>query len=655
MTYRPEIDGLRALAVLPVVLFHAGVAGFAGGFIGVDVFFVISGFLITSLIARDLQRGEFSFLNFWERRARRILPPLVAVVIFALVVGWFLMLPGDFEQLGESAIAQSFFASNFVFWRQIGYFGPMASEIPLLHTWSLAVEEQFYLLFPLAMFLLTRYVARLRWSFIAVGVALSFLVSVWAVDSRPEAAFYLLPTRAWELGVGSLLALWAVNSRSSVNRKIAEPASVLGIVLILAAVFIYDETTAFPGIAALPPVVGTALVVWANTNQRTRSGDLLAVKPLVGIGLISYSLYLWHWPLIVFTSYPSGSESLGVLTTVVIIGASFVAAYGSWRFVERPFRSRTLLPTRRLMLSGALASLVLVGGLGLVIQSDPGSDLRLPDGAAAYVVAEDSRSERQRDCVANQLSPDEIREAGSLCRYGDLTSDPTFLTWGDSHVSSLMPALDLLAVENGITGFHISRPNCPPILNVSSRNPVCAPHNTAVRDLVLDRGIQAVLLSGAWVGYQEHPNLLTPISGSAFTPTSSVPSTVIAEGLAETARTLMADGVEVYLVRDVPRFEFDPPRRLFGALRFGADVEEVGQDYAEYERYMAPFDAIFDQLEQEGARIIDLPGILCDGTFCPVSIESTVLYRDNNHLSIAGSEFVKSTLEPFFGQFAAAR
>lgn len=293
MNYRADIDGLRAVAVMGVVLYHAGL-GVPGGYVGVDIFFVISGFLITGLILKDLERGSFSMVNFWERRARRIFPALAVVVATCLVVGWFLMLPFGYLVMAQSAIALTFFASNFQFWRTADYFGPVAEENLLLHTWSLSVEEQFYLIVPLLMVALysLRKRALLPWA-AACGVIVSLVLSEWWLRHDPSGAFYLLPSRTWELATGSLLAF------ARPFRPAFKPAwiGVFGLLLILFSYLFYSEKTAFPGIAAIPPVLGTALIIWSGNAGQTLFHRAVAWQPLVHIGLLSYSLYLWHWPI----------------------------------------------------------------------------------------------------------------------------------------------------------------------------------------------------------------------------------------------------------------------------------------------------------------------------------------------------------------------
>ena len=268
--YRPEIDGLRALAILPVVLFHLHVAGFAGGYVGVDVFFVISGYLITSLIQQELDRGEFSFVRFWERRARRILPALTVVVLFSLAAGWFILTPTDLDNLGASAFAQSLFGSNVLFWLQAGYFEPGAGSKPLLHSWSLAVEEQFYLCFPFMLVLLGMVGRISRVRLIAGFLLLSLVLSVYGVADHPTAAFYLLPTRAWELLLGAVLALApGLASRVSSADRWNEILSWLGLAAIAVAVFGYHAETPFPGLAALLPCLGTAAIIRTNEYRLT--------------------------------------------------------------------------------------------------------------------------------------------------------------------------------------------------------------------------------------------------------------------------------------------------------------------------------------------------------------------------------------------------
>ncbi|HPO71987.1 MAG TPA: acyltransferase, partial [Armatimonadota bacterium] len=297
LQYRPEVDGLRAVAILSVLFYHAGF-GCHGGYVGVDVFFVISGFLITSLIWNDLEAGRFTFAQFWERRARRIVPASVVVMAVVVAAGLFLLLPPDLEALGRAAASQAAFGANIYYWRTTGYFGGNTDEMPLLHTWSLAVEEQFYFIVPFILWGMFRFPAlRSRPAVLSVllaGFVISFATSVWGVHYRRDATFYLLPTRAWELLLGALVAFLPVSPRHLARGHAREFVAIAGMLLILFAVFTYSPETLFPGPAAIPPCLGTALVIWANQRRDgdvpTFLGKALSVRPLVFIGLISYSL-----------------------------------------------------------------------------------------------------------------------------------------------------------------------------------------------------------------------------------------------------------------------------------------------------------------------------------------------------------------------------
>ncbi len=336
MKYRPEIDGLRSIAVLPVILFHGGVAAFSGGFVGVDVFFVISGYLITTIIVSRIDAGRFSLLDFYNRRARRILPALVLVVACSIPFAWIWMLPTEFKDFAQSISAVSLFSSNFLFWIESDYFAAAAEEKPLLHTWSLAVEEQYYIVFPLLLMLFWR-----RWSrgtvMLLCGIFLISLIASQILSSRaPETNFYLLPSRAWELMAGSLCAIWLLRAPPQIGQGAREGLAALGLGLILLSIFVYDKTTPFPSVYALAPVLGTALIILFAVRG-TGVARLLSLKIPVGIGLISYSAYLWHQPLFAFARLRSPVEpEIGLMMGLAAL--SLGLAYLSWRFVEQPFR-----------------------------------------------------------------------------------------------------------------------------------------------------------------------------------------------------------------------------------------------------------------------------------------------------------------------------
>lgn len=341
MKYRAEIDGLRALAVVPVMLFHAGFDSFSGGYVGVDIFFVISGYLITTILINELQAGSFSLVNFYERRARRILPALFFVMACCLPFAWLLLMPRDLQDFAQSIVAVVVFASNFLFWGESGYFDTTSELKPLLHTWSLAVEEQYYIFFPLLLLGLWRFGRKAVLAIISLIFIASLIASqVWVHTDQPT-AFYLLPARAWELLIGGFAAFYLQGQSRELSRPWNEGLSIAGILMIIGSVVLYEHHTPFPGITAIPPTLGTVLIILFAAKD-TWTTRILSLKPLVGIGLISYSAYLWHQPLFAFYRYQSLEEPSAIAMMVLLL-LTFPLAWFSWKFVEAPFRNKKKL------------------------------------------------------------------------------------------------------------------------------------------------------------------------------------------------------------------------------------------------------------------------------------------------------------------------
>ena len=364
--YRPEIDGLRAIALIPVVLFHAGFEWFSGGYVGVDVFFVISGYLITSIILQEKEVGNFSFTYFYERRTRRILPALFFIMLLCIPFAWILLLPHELIDFGKSLMATSLFSSNILFWLESDYFAADAELIPLIHTWSLAIEEQFYLFFPLIMIFFWVIGKRHLFWILSIIAIVSFTLTEWGWRHFPEANFYLIPSRAWELMIGALIALYLSQNKQA-QGTIGELGSILGLSLILLAVFFLDKTHPFPSIYALSPVIGTALVI-LFTHRETLVYRLLSGKVLIFIGLISYSAYLWHQPLFVFSRLFLIEEPKPWLMGLLSI-LTLVLAYFSWRFIEAPFRDNRRFTQKQVFLFGFLGSLffIVIGATLIII------------------------------------------------------------------------------------------------------------------------------------------------------------------------------------------------------------------------------------------------------------------------------------------------
>lgn len=334
MQYRPEIDGLRSLAVLSVVFFHAGFEVFSGGFVGVDIFFVISGFLISGIIIDDVEQDRFSLVLFYERRIRRIFPALFLMVLICLPVAWLLLLPEDLARFFKSLIAVSIFTSNLHFAGESGYFDTAVELKPLLHTWSLAVEEQYYIFFPFFIVYLWKR-QKVLFQLVVFLFAVSLAVSVWRVNHMPEAAFYWLSSRIWEFFVGFFASVFVRKNYSFPGYFISQAASFSGLVIIILVVILYDKDTPFPGLYAIPPVIGTALIIMF-VKPSTFVYQILAHRFFVSVGLISYSLYLWHQPVFVFFKYTPLDMDFFATGTLCLL--SFILAFLSWRYVEQPFR-----------------------------------------------------------------------------------------------------------------------------------------------------------------------------------------------------------------------------------------------------------------------------------------------------------------------------
>ena len=447
LTYRPEIDGLRAVAILPVVLYHAGLSWVSGGFVGVDVFFVISGYLITSIILAERLAGRFSLADFYARRIRRIFPALFVVMAACYPVAFAVLGPVGMAEFAGSVTAATVFLANLYFYDISGYFATAAEVKPLLHTWSLAVEEQFYVIFPALVLLTWRMGARRQVMLFAALAALSLALAQWDIaQGKADRAFFMLQTRLWELMAGALCAFWLASPRGQALRAGGRTrhGALIGLALILFAVIAYDGDTRFPGFAALPPVLGAALVILCATPHGL-AGRLLSLRPIVFIGLVSYSLYLWHVPLLVFTRIGTGRDDLALMLGACAL--AFVLACLSWRYVERPFRRMHALPHRRLFGTAALAMAVL-GGLGLAgKQTDGFRDFYLEHRLDA---ASRANYERYGPDATRGRTPDDG------CRFRDEVFSDSFLTrfedcarthgkavflLGDSHAGNVYNAL----------------------------------------------------------------------------------------------------------------------------------------------------------------------------------------------------------------------
>ena len=608
--YRADIDGLRALAVVPVVLYHAGVPGFSGGYVGVDIFFVISGFLITGIIAREIDERRFSIWQFYERRARRILPALLVMLAVVLAAASFLFLPADFEGVPRSALAALGFAANIWFFTQSGYFQAAAETMPLLHTWSLGVEEQFYIVFPLALVLVARFAAERRKLIVWLGALASFALAWATQDAGDGSAFYLLPARAWELLAGSLLALGAVPRVE--RRGTREALAWAGFALILLPVFYYERSTVFPGLAALPPVLGAALLIHAG--GKTQVGRLLSLRPLVWIGLVSYSLYLWHWPLIVFVQYWQDAP-LTLLQSAGVIAASLVMAWASLRFVETPFRDRSRY-SRKAILTLSAGGMAGLAAISLTLVSLGGWSARFPPEVARYAAAARDVSPARSACLRTSFAPPD----GS-CTLGAAVPADT-LVWGDSHGVEIAWALGERLERQDRALEQRTLGSCVPTIGAApDANEDCLRFNAAVLGEIGARPeLQTIVLAAYWEsGRHDDPSALDA-----------------------TLARLEALGRDVVLIGAVPAQPRDVPRALSHAAAFGTAPPDP-RERADYEARTAWLRERYDDWRSRGVKIIDPAQSLYTGDRGKLVSGGKVLYFDSHHLTLAGARLVLGT------------
>lgn len=498
MQYRSEIDGLRAVAVLPVILFHAGFGVFGGGYVGVDIFFVISGYLITGILIEDLEQGRFSIARFYERRARRILPALFVVMLVCIPFAYLWMAPSQLRDFGESLIAVVLFLSNVLFWQEEGYFAAAADLKPLLHTWSLAVEEQYYLLFPALLMGIWRFGRRRVFWGIATLAACSLVLSEWGWRHQPSANFYLAPTRAWELLAGSLCAFLTIGRPQKSNTIL----SAAGLGLIVLAIFFFDADTPFPSVYALVPVVGAVLII-IFAAPGTWVAQLLSSPPFVGIGLISYSAYLWHQPLFAFARLRSLAEP-GAVAMAALTVASLVLAWATWRWVEHPFRRRpdpALTSRRAVFLASAIAGAATVG-IGATVNNSQfyfsylDAEQRTLYSYLSYKdTATFSESYRKPDCFQGSTDDSFAFFKKERC-LAVRTDQPDYLLMGDSHAAHLWKALSVVYPD--INFMQATASGCKPLHPLEGQKRCTDLLDFVWNEFLPDHHVDAIILSARW-------------------------------------------------------------------------------------------------------------------------------------------------------------
>ena len=643
--YRPDIDGLRAVAILAVVIFHAFPKALRGGFVGVDVFFVISGFLISTIIFRSLRRGGFSFLGFYANRVRRIFPALILVLGSCVLLGWFALLPDEFAQLGKHVAGGAGFVQNFLLWSEAGYFDTQSELKPLMHLWSLAIEEQFYLFYPLLMGLAWWLRPSLPWVLLAlIGVSLG--LNLWRVGHDPVGTFFLPHTRFWELLAGGLLAALPLSQNSGEtgfsagwrdNHPIVNHGlSILGLLLILIASLLLNKGRQFPSGWALLPVAGSALLILSG-QQAWVNRVVLSSRWMVFIGLISYPLYLWHWPLLAYARILE-SEEPASWVRAALLGLSFLLSWMTWRLVERPLRFGPKSAGRLVMLCGLMLGL---GVLGVWIHAGQGLPGRF--NTAEFRAFDWAPGAGDRAFCREAFLDPGYPES---CRLQEGTQ-PDIALLGDSHSGHLYPGL----VGQGLKVVNLGRAACLPLYDVGfgpggSECPF-GYMNRVLDFAVTDDRVKLIVLAARYAAAVEggeydgrHPG--RPGVMSLFTGSSRDNDEAFRMALRETFRRLSATGKPVVVALDVPELGFNPkscirPLTLSGSRRDPCAIsleafEQRSRKYREIVRSVAR--------DFPSVRLFDLAGLLCDDAHCWAKKDGQILYRDDDHLSLEGSDWV---------------
>lgn len=630
--YRGDIDGLRALAIIPVVLFHADIPGFSGGFIGVDIFFVISGYLITGILFEELVSGRIDIIKFYERRIRRIFPALFAVLLAVMAVGTLVLLPRELEKLSVALLATIGFGSNFLYWLDAGYFDTASELKPLLHTWSLAVEEQFYIFLPILLWMLRGRRVRTIILFLSSLAVASFVASLGLLTKWPSAAFFLLPSRAWELLAGSILAITVASRAIKFELFWANAIAVVGLALISFGVVFYNEEVPFPGAFAIPPVLGAALLIAVGPSPNYVS-RILSHRYFCAIGLMSYSLYLWHWPLIAFFKICLGHDlSLEVRIFAVLL--SLLLAYLSYRFVETPFRRGILSSRRSVMLFGAFCCSGAVA-IAATITLAHGLPSRLGEEGAKIASTGVVEARALKDAYACQHLEG---SAFSPCPIGVQGGDVSLIVYGDSHAMALRDVLSSILAEKGLAGQLLALPGCPPAFGLDRVNfsAACGSLSLKAEKYIVSSKPRAVLIVGSWRGALHDKN--TVFRGSTSFDDESRERNV-SSALGETAEILREYSILSSLALPVPGSKASVPEVLArrDLIGYSPDIAWTEHEYSVRFRALAVSGVRFDS-------VVDLSRPFCGAGRCEVQSFGGVYYVDDNHINRFGQTLVKDTL-----------
>ncbi|MDA9966258.1 acyltransferase [Gammaproteobacteria bacterium] len=624
MNYRPEIDGLRALAVLPVIFFHAGYELFSGGFVGVDIFFVISGYLITSIIIGQMANDSFSIVKFYERRARRILPALFFVSFISIPFAWLWLSPNDLQNFGKSLIAVSTFSSNILFWMESSYFATDAELIPLLHTWSLAVEEQFYILFPLFLIVAWKLKIRLMIFILLCLFIISLSIAHWGSFNKPSATFYLLPTRGWELLVGVFAAFYLKNKKQSESNALNQFLSILGLIMIFFSIIIFSKTTPFPSLYALIPTIGTALLILFVT-QNTLAYKLLTLAPILNIGLISYSTYLWHQPLLAFARH-SQAEELANITTISLCILSLIMGYISWKWIEQPFRNKSQISQKKVFIF-SLTGMLALSLVGSIINIKDGFLERYSENDMAIYAFRNYDTAKLWNAGSCFLGTEENSKI-----FQDKCFASQTLIWGDSFGAALSPGLRELNTYKNIGISQLTTSACPSILYQDfPNNRNCKKNNEYVLSIIEDYPIKQVFLHNQWSAYNDES---------------------ISKLVATIEQILLSNSIiEIFVVGGVPEWDPSLPRSLIKKnillSDFDRDIYLFNPRVDKIDKKDQLIAKLIDDNFGKNVKFISVLEELCTNQKC-LAVKGDGLLEpftfDYGHLTLSGSMEVASII-----------
>ena len=675
-TYKPHIDGLRALAVLPVILFHSGFESFKGGFIGVDIFFVISGYLITNIIIKDLSEKKFKIKDFYLRRARRILPALFVVTLISLFFSIFIMRDESLEFYSRQVISVIFFISNFYFWKNSGYFNPNSEVQPLLHTWSLSVEEQFYIFFPIFMIFIWKLKKRISLIIIIISFLSLFLaqsggnfklqnltVSIpifilpfdffWQAGS---ANFFLPFGRAWELLAGSLVSIYKFNHKALKGNDFL---SIIGFFFIIISIIFFSENLQYPSIFTILPVFGTAMII-LNNNKESAVNKILSLKPLVFFGLISYSLYLWHQPVLAFNRLYFGinlSNEVIFFNFIII----FIISYLSWQFIEKPFRNKRSIDNKKVIKYLVfLFSAILVFSILIHSKKITSTKPKLPK-----ILEQTMKIADNENCI--DLEGSYLKEFKNwYCEIGDKTQKKiSFVIAGDSHANAIKPVFDIIGKDKNKKGVLAAFSGCPHLIGVQSvrsdlkkRN--CKKLNKKIFNFIKENKIKKIFLVSRWTYYTDgdyYSREFQHLTKNKLLFSNKKNSkSAFSFGLENTIKKYNEIGVEIIFIHQPPMQLYNPNFAYFNSYDFSkktVDINKLRLLSVSYDRHINFQKFIRTETKKLLKKSymfkeIDFDKFFCDKKKCMIGEKNISYYSDDDHLSVSGSKKIKKLIENNF-------